>query len=80
MHNFSRGISSNYYFLDSHFSQQYVNDELFVSVFAIFSGFAIFIACLGLLGLSLFSTMQRTKEIGVRKVLGGSISNIVMLL
>ena len=56
------------------------NDQLFGKVFAIFSGFAIFIACLGLLGLSLFSTMQRTKEIGVRKVLGASVTNIVALL
>ncbi len=77
---FFPGNIFNYYFLDSHFNQQYANDELFGSVFAIFSGFAIFIACLGLLGLSLFSTMQRTKEIGVRKVLGASVSNIVMLL
>ena len=60
--------------------EQYANDELFGKAFAIFAGFAIFIACLGLFGLSLFSTTQRTKEIGVRKVLGASVSNIVLLL
>jgi putative ABC transport system permease protein len=58
----------------------YSNDQLFGKVFALFSGFAIFISCLGLFGLSLFATAQRTKEIGVRKVLGASISNIVVLL
>ncbi|HWH61891.1 MAG TPA: FtsX-like permease family protein, partial [Ginsengibacter sp.] len=65
---------------DEKFNEQYKNDQLFGKVFSIFSGFAIFIACLGLLGLSLFSTMQRTKEIGVRKVLGASVINIVTLL
>ncbi|HEX4372787.1 MAG TPA: ABC transporter permease [Puia sp.] len=69
-----------YYFLDEKFNEQYKNDELFGKVFGIFASFAIFIACLGLLGLSLFATTQRTKEIGVRKVLGASVSNIVFLL
>jgi putative ABC transport system permease protein len=77
---FFPGNFYDYYFLDEKFNRQYNDDQLFGKVFAIFSAFAIFIACLGLLGLSLFATIQRTKEIGVRKVLGASVSNIVMLL
>jgi putative ABC transport system permease protein len=70
----------DYSFLDARYNAQYANDQLFGKAFTIFSGFAIFIACLGLLGLSLFATAQRTKEIGVRKVLGASVGNIVLLL
>ena len=77
---FFPGNLFDYYFLDDSFNKQYANDQLFGTIFGIFSAFAIFIACLGLLGLSLFATTQRTKEIGVRKVLGASVSNIVMLL
>jgi putative ABC transport system permease protein len=77
---FFPGNLFDYYFLDEKFNQQYSNDQLFGKVFAFFAGFGIFIACLGLLGLSLFATAQRTKEIGVRKVLGASIPNIVLLL
>jgi len=77
---FFPGNLFDYFFLDDHFNEQYKNDKLFGKVFAIFAGFAIFIACLGLLGLSLFATAQRTKEIGVRKVLGASVTNIVALL
>ena len=77
---FFPGNLFDYSFADDRFNAQYRNDQLFGKVFALFSGFAIFIACLGLLGLSLFSTMQRTKEIGVRKVLGASVTNIVALL
>jgi len=77
---FFPGNLFDYFFLDEHFNKQYANDQLFGKVFTIFASFAIFIACLGLLGLSLFATTQRTKEIGVRKVLGASVSNIVMLL
>jgi putative ABC transport system permease protein len=77
---FFPGNIFDYSFLDERFNAQYSNDRLLGKVFAIFSGFAIFIACLGLLGLSLFTTAQRTKEIGVRKVLGASVSNIVVLL
>ena len=78
--NFFPGNLFDYSFLDEQFNAQYKNDELFGQAFSIFGGFAIFIACLGLLGLSLFATIQRTKEIGVRKVLGASITNIVVLL
>lgn len=77
---FFNGNVFDYYFLDESFNRQYTNDQLFGKVFAIFSAFAIFIACLGLLGLSLFSTAQRTKEIGIRKVLGASVVKIVTLL
>ncbi len=77
---FFPGNLFDYSFLDETFSKQYSNDRLFGKVFAIFAGFAIFIACLGLFGLSLFATTQRTKEIGVRKVLGASVSNIILLL
>jgi len=77
---FFPGNLFNYYFLDEKFNAQYKDEQLFGKAFSIFSVFAIFIACLGLLGLSLFATTQRTKEIGVRKVLGASVSNIVMLL
>jgi putative ABC transport system permease protein len=77
---FFPGNLFDYSFLDDRFNAQYANDRLFGKVFAIFSGFAILIACLGLLGLALFATAQRTKEIGVRKVLGASVTNIVSLL
>ncbi len=77
---FFPGNLFDYSFLDERFNAQYKNDELLGKAFSIFGGFAIFIACLGLLGLSLFATLQRTKEIGVRKVLGASVTNIVLLL
>ncbi|MEO6327899.1 MAG: ABC transporter permease, partial [Ginsengibacter sp.] len=77
---FFPGNIFDYYFLNDKFNEQYSDDQLFGKVFSIFACFAIFIASLGLLGLSLFATMQRTKEIGVRKVLGATIPNIVALL
>jgi putative ABC transport system permease protein len=77
---FFPGNIFDYYFLDEKFNKQYANDELFGKAFGIFACFAIFIACLGLFGLSLFATTQRTKEIGIRKVLGASMSNIIILL
>jgi len=70
----------DYYFLDDFFNKQYKAEDNFGNLFFNFAALAIFISCLGLLGLSSYSTMQRTKEIGVRKVLGASVSNIVNLL
>ena len=70
----------NYFFLDDHFDQQYQADQQFYGLFNLFSGLAIFIACLGLFGLSSYTALQRTKEIGVRKVLGASVASIVRLL
>ena len=69
-----------YNFLDESFNRQYQADEKFGNLFFNFAVLAIFISCLGLLGLASYSTIQRTKEIGVRKVLGASVSNIVNLL
>ena len=70
----------NYYFLDEFFDRQYRSEERFGKLFLDFAVLAIFISCLGLLGLASYSTIQRTKEIGIRKVLGASTSNIVNLL
>lgn len=70
----------DYYFLDEKYDQQYRADTQFGKVMAAFSGLIIFIACLGLFGLSSYTITQRTKEIGIRKVLGASVSEIVSLL
>jgi len=69
-----------HFFLDDHYNQQYQADQQFGKVFGIFSGLAIFIACLGLFGLSSLTAIQRTKEIGVRKVLGASVPGILALI
>lgn len=69
-----------YYFMDEFFDRQYRSDERFERLFFNFSILAIFISCLGLLGLASYSTMQRTREIGVRKVMGASTGSIVRLL
>ncbi|MDP9042033.1 MAG: ABC transporter permease, partial [Bacteroidota bacterium] len=69
-----------YNFLDQQFDQKYRAEDKFGNLFFNFAVLAIFISCLGLLGLASYSTIQRTREIGVRKVLGASVSNIVNLL
>lgn len=70
----------DYFFLDSFFNRQYKNELQFGSVFGFFSILAIFVACLGLFGLASFTASQRTKEIGIRKVLGSTVPNIFFLL
>ncbi len=69
-----------YSFLDDDFNRQYQSDFIFRKLFTTFSCLAIFIACLGLLGLATYTAEQRTKEIGIRKVLGAEVHNIVALL
>ena len=69
-----------YNFLDADFNSQYKADEKRSQIFTAFSGMTIVIACLGLLGLAAFTTEQRTKEIGVRKVIGASVQNLVALV
>lgn len=70
----------NYYFLDEVFDQQYKADKLYGKVFSLFSFLAILIACFGLLGLSAYNILQRTKEIGIRKVMGASVQNVLFIL
>ena len=77
---FFPGNPMDYFFLDQFFNRQYERDDRFGQVFALFTMLAIFIASLGLLGLASFMTLQRTREIGIRKVLGSSVSGIIMLL
>lgn len=74
------GRPFSYYFMDEFFDRQYRSEERFEKLFFNFAVLAIFISCLGLLGLASYSTTQRTKEIGVRKVMGASITSIVGLL
>jgi putative ABC transport system permease protein len=70
----------NYYFIDERFEQRYESDTTLGKVFALFAVLAAFIACLGLFGLAAFTTEQRTKEIGIRKVLGATVTNLIHLL
>ncbi len=69
-----------YHFLDETYDNLYKSEKRLNIIFNYFTGLAIFISCLGLFGLTLFTANKRTKEIGIRKVLGASVSNIVGLL
>jgi len=74
------GKPFSYEFLDQDFQSQYQADEKRGQIFTLFSVFTVVIACLGLLGLAAYTTEQRAKEIGIRKVIGASVSGIVGLI
>jgi putative ABC transport system permease protein len=74
------GNPFDYFFLDEYFDQQYKSETLFGRVFGIFAALAVFVTSLGILGLVSFMVTQRTKEIGIRKVLGADIKQILHLL
>ena len=81
--NFSAFFPGNpfeYFFLDEYYNQQYEPDLKFGEIVQLFTGLAIFITVIGLFGIALYTTGRRTKEIGVRKVLGSSVAGIVFLL
>lgn len=66
-----------YSFLDDRVAELYETEQRFLALIGVFSGLAIFIGCLGIYGLILFFVIQKTKEIGIRKVLGGTVSHVV---
>lgn len=68
------------FFLDEFYNKQYANEQNFSRAFTLFALFAIIVACLGLFGLTSFTALQRTKEIGIRKVLGADVTQLVMIL
>jgi putative ABC transport system permease protein len=70
----------SYSFLDENFNKQYAGEDRFGKLFMYFAILAIMISCLGLLGLASYSTLQRTREIGIRKVLGATVPGIVNML
>ena len=74
------GNPFEYFFLDEYFDQQYKSDLLFGRIFGIFAILAIFVTSIGILGLIAFMVTQRTKEIGIRKVLGADIKQVFTLL
>ena len=78
--NYQPDIPFEYSFLDDDLNTAYIADQRQASLLGVFTFLTIFIACMGLLGLIAFTAQQKTREIGIRKVLGASISEIVQLL
>lgn len=70
----------DYFFIDREFQKYYEQEQRILEIFSYTTLFTIFIACLGLFGLILFVAAQKTKEIGIRKILGATVANIVVLL
>lgn len=77
---FEKNYPLEIHFIDDDFARQYGAEQTQGRVFLVFTALAIFIACLGLFGLAAFTAEQRTREIGIRKVLGASVSNIAGML
>jgi putative ABC transport system permease protein len=77
---FSPAYPLSYQFLDENFAKMYKSEEKLSVLLGIFTAVAIFIGCLGLLGLATYTAEQRVKEIGIRKTLGATVSNIIILL
>ncbi|HEV3223736.1 MAG TPA: ABC transporter permease [Puia sp.] len=73
-------VPFSYTFLDDRFNNSYESEQKIGLILSIFAGVTIFVACLGLFGLATFTAEQRTKEIGIRKVLGATVTSIVSLL
>jgi putative ABC transport system permease protein len=70
----------NYHFLDDDYNKLYLAEQRSSLLFSVAAGLAIILACLGLFGLAAFTTIQRTKEIGIRRILGATLSNITLLV
>jgi putative ABC transport system permease protein len=77
---FAPSVPFEYSFLDRNFASLYVSEQRLGKVFGIFTCLSILVACLGLFGLSIYTAERRTKEIGIRKVLGASVQNLAALL
>jgi putative ABC transport system permease protein len=78
--NYVPSRSFSYHFLDEDYNHLYLTEQRTAGIFTLFSSLAILLACLGLFGLAAVSTVQRTKEIGIRKVLGANLLNICLLI
>ena len=77
---FNQGFPFDYKFIDQDFQELYIAEKRVASLSRYFAGIAIVISCLGLFGLAAFTAERRTKEIGIRKILGSSVWGIIYLL